>query len=595
MRARVNLSLALLLSAGLFAISYGDQLFATQDQKASLKVSTALTEKLEIRLEPLQALLDGCFTTSTACSTCHSFSEEAIALRDSKGANIAPYDLWQSTMMANASRDPLWRAMVSAEIMATPSRKKEIEEKCTRCHAPMASVEKQHANEKMSLDEIYNKDARYNQLALDGVSCTLCHQILPDNLGKPESYSGHFEISKTRVAFGPHKDPFSGPMIMFTDLEPTYGQHITQSELCATCHTLYTTPHDADGTPTKGQFLEQAPYLEWKNSTFATKMGKEQKPLSSCQDCHMPKSDDEGKRINTAIARHPNGLDFGPVEERSPYGRHLLVGGNTLIPQILAAFSDELNPMASAEAFKATEEQARKQLRKKTAQLRIDAIQRKAQSLDIRLQLNNRCGHKFPSAHPIRRAWLHLKVDNEKGQILFESGAVDSEFRLVDGTGKVLRAEQVGGASQPHFDVITDSSQVQIYSANMQDRHGKETHSLMRAASYLKDNRLLPIGWKKDGPNASETRPIGIGSDQNFVDGQDQITYRLPLAILSKSKKLIISARLLYQTLSSRHAAELFKYDTAEIRDLKRMLKKVKNKAELIDEHSKVYSLEDSK
>ena len=42
-------------------------------------------------------------------------------------------------MMANSARDPFWRAVLSAEVDATPSAKALIEEKCTRCHAPMAA------------------------------------------------------------------------------------------------------------------------------------------------------------------------------------------------------------------------------------------------------------------------------------------------------------------------------------------------------------------------------------------------------------------------------------------------------------------------
>ena len=79
------------------------------------------------------------FLDSKNCALCHSNSDRAIAMRDRKNRPIAPYDLWQASMMANSSRDPYWRAVLSAEVVATPSKKALIEEKCTRCHAPMAA------------------------------------------------------------------------------------------------------------------------------------------------------------------------------------------------------------------------------------------------------------------------------------------------------------------------------------------------------------------------------------------------------------------------------------------------------------------------
>ena len=34
----------------------------------------------------------------------------------------------------------------------------------------------------------------------------------------------------------------------------------------------------------------------------------------------------------------------------------------------------------------------------------------------------NLAGHKFPTGHPYRRAWLHVRVSDPAGRVLFESG-----------------------------------------------------------------------------------------------------------------------------------------------------------------------------
>jgi hypothetical protein len=71
--------------------------------------------------------------TSEACALCHSTSERATAMRDSAERSVAPFDLWQSTMMANAARDPFWRAVMSAEMAATPNAAAHIAGECMKC------------------------------------------------------------------------------------------------------------------------------------------------------------------------------------------------------------------------------------------------------------------------------------------------------------------------------------------------------------------------------------------------------------------------------------------------------------------------------
>ncbi|MEZ5364511.1 MAG: hypothetical protein R2748_19810 [Bryobacterales bacterium] len=64
-----------------------------------------------------------------------------------------------------------------------------------------------------------------------GVSCTVCHQIDPANLGKPESFTAGFKINDRDQIYGPHRDPFPMPMRMHTGRTPTYAPHMTESAL----------------------------------------------------------------------------------------------------------------------------------------------------------------------------------------------------------------------------------------------------------------------------------------------------------------------------------------------------------------------------
>ncbi len=47
-----------------------------------------------------------------------------------------------------------------------------------------------------------NPANQLHDLAMDGISCTSCHQIMPDNFGEKDSYSGHYLIDARNRAFG---------------------------------------------------------------------------------------------------------------------------------------------------------------------------------------------------------------------------------------------------------------------------------------------------------------------------------------------------------------------------------------------------------
>ena len=157
------------------------------------------------------------------------------------------------------------------------------------------------------------------RLAMDGVSCTTCHQIRPDNLGEESSFDGNFVIrTDTGVdprIFGPFDvdDGLSRIMQSATGFLPDSSTHVQQSELCATCHTLFTPSLDAEGREV-GRFPEQTPYLEWRHSAFA---GSE-----SCQSCHMPEA-------STA----PISSVLG--EPREEVSQHVFRGGNAFMLRLL--------------------------------------------------------------------------------------------------------------------------------------------------------------------------------------------------------------------------------------------------------------------
>src|SRR6188768_4420732 len=80
--------------------------------------------KDEIEAFKLQLMSPICpgeyFLTSTHCKGCHGFDSAMTANIDENGVSVNLFDHWESTIMANSARDPLWRAKVSHEIQVNP-------------------------------------------------------------------------------------------------------------------------------------------------------------------------------------------------------------------------------------------------------------------------------------------------------------------------------------------------------------------------------------------------------------------------------------------------------------------------------------------
>ena len=223
------------------------------------------------------------FETSDACISCHN------GLTTASGEDVSIGNSWRATMMANSSRDPYWQASVRREMLEHPAAQEEIEDECAVCHMPMSRYQAKAEGRKGSVFShlpIGASDRPADQLAADGVSCTTCHQILSQGLGLPESFVGGFRVDESlpqgsRPIYGPYEIDSGRARIMQSSAQyrPMQGAHIRSSELCATCHTLYTEARDAAGKVI-ARLPEQVPYLEWRRSDYAK--------TQSCQTCHMP-------------------------------------------------------------------------------------------------------------------------------------------------------------------------------------------------------------------------------------------------------------------------------------------------------------------
>jgi len=474
------------------------------------------------------------FSGSGNCSLCHG------GLTDSTGADVSIDTHWRSTLMANAARDPLWQAKVDSEVGRTPAISGLIQEKCSRCHTPMARVQAAADGTPISLlgSGFFSPSNSLHEAAMDGVSCSLCHQIQGAGLGTPATFTGQYSIDTTTVApdrimFGQYADPFTNPMRMHVGFTPEYGGHSLDSALCGTCHTLYTPVIRSDGSY-GGEFPEQMTYLEWKHAA------RVRGTSPTCQDCHLP------------VAAGPAQISNRPwhLAARDGFGMHHLTGGNAYMLRILKARAADLGVTADAAQLDATIERTLIGLGTHSAAISIPAAQVSSGLLTAVVDVANLTGHKLPSGVPLRRAWIHMKVTDRKGKVVFESGAP-----AADGSIAGNDADVAAGVFEPHRDVIADPGEVQIYESIMGDAAGKVTFTFLRGEAYLKDNRLLPAGFDKASAAPEIAARGGAESDPSFVGGLDRVTYRIPLG--TASGRLTITARLLYQSVSRRFVEDL--------------------------------------
>jgi len=480
------------------------------------------------------------FQTSDRCFACHN------SLSTSAGEDISIGFAWRPTMMANSARDPYWQAGVRRESIDHPESGAAIEDECSKCHMPMARYQSKfdgHEGEVFS-HLSFGSDDRMDRLAQDGVSCSLCHQITKDKLGTRESLVGGFVVDTTRSKgereeYGPFKIEDGQNRIMRTSsggYRPTEGEHVRQSELCATCHTLITEALGPGGQKI-GELPEQMPYQEWYASDFREKQ--------SCQSCHMPVVQ-EPTRVTNTLGKPRDGMS-----------RHVFVGGNFFMQRVLNRYRADLGVWALPEEFEAAATRTTEHLKSKTALISIDRVDVSGGRLQAEISLENLSGHKFPTAYPSRRAWLHVTIKDRNNVVFFESGALNPNGSI---QGNDNDADP--NRFEPHYTEINNPDQVQIYEDIMVGANNMPTTGLLTAVRFIKDNRLLPKGFDKRTAEQMIAPQGGAMNDADFMAGGDKIRYSVPLG--NAQGPYQVEAEFWFQPISYRWANNLKPYNAME-------------------------------
>lgn len=538
------------------------------------------------------------FLTSTNCTGCHDADPPGLmalrapaSLGAGRSVDLSPHGEWSSSLMGLSGRDPVFHAQLEYEKALRPAFAAYLDNTCYRCHGVMgqrqlALEQKRPFAHQMIYARPSSADGKFGALARDGVSCSACHGMAENDLGRPETFTGRFALAPQGVLYGPYQDALRPkPMQQALGYTIQAGAHLRSAAMCGTCHTVVL-PRVKQGAPAPAaeadpagpRVHEQTTYFEWRASAYGDEQGGA--GVRTCQACHMPATfslsgDDRPLRFKIANIEeympHIGGSlprrDIS-LRRRHPYARHTLVGANYFVLEMFDLFGrilgverdnprDDERMVPGLELAKAETVQL-VQRGSVTLEL-VEGPRLSGRTLRARVRVRNLAGHKLPTGVGFRRAFLEFRVLDEAGQTLWVSGGTDEVGVILGGDGRPLPTEF--GGVEPHHQIIRSPDQVQIYEERHKDDTGALTISFLSLFRRVKDNRLLPLGFRADAQDTEEIDPVGTGQDLDYTDrrqqGTDEVTYELALgAVAAKARN--VEVKLHYQAIPPYYLREIF-------------------------------------
>jgi hypothetical protein len=512
---------------------------------------------------------------------------------------------WAGTMMANATRDPAFYATLSVanqdlidlvnslpgdpkdpetplgkflkrnkligDLSRGPDGKLQPEELlpvtgdfCLRCHSPVGWMEAHSEPPTAAFPflkgQLWGAALRENPVdahgapkpmdasvesegEMDGITCDFCHRLT--NGSKKESrYDGSWIAAGNGGFFVERSDPFEEEVEVEYDL-------LAESRSCGICHDV-TNPLLKTETRINGQVPDmyhpiERTYTEWYWSGYRGE--------KTCQDCHEPM---QFQGAQTWMIHPVLDLLWGEVDQRwreSPYHYE--------VPDRSPLYLDAARRNREFLADEAAEVEL----------LEMSSPPQAGETITVRVKVINKAGHKLPTGFAEgRQAWIHIKVVDVTGKVIYEDGVLDENGSLVR-TPESKVYEQVVLAGRPEHREKEDRTCYEGYP--FLDRNGdscvdeKESHFRFVLMNYIKkDNRIPPKGYKKEAFAKDGAFIIPFDpKDTDYADGQywDITPYSFILPPDAKGP-LQITATLWYQSFSREYIQFLNEHDAEKTR-----------------------------
>lgn len=518
---------------------------------------------------------------SDNCAACHRGTNTA---GQPTQTTFRPYSTWAGSMMANATRDPLFWAALDVANNDVPG----AGDFCLRCHTPRGwfggHVVKGAfggANDVTLGSAGCLLSGRYDSADdLDsdfgGTTCHYCHRLMPQGpLGEPGyignanawlddgecENTGEFEPCRR----GPYTYTGDGSQPPHAWVQSAYH---AQSAICGLCHDVSTpdtssgplkTLKLANGIDTGLPFPIERTFSEWQQSAFADVVFRDgldpavtgqafPAKGAVCQTCHMPSSEDPDASA-CVFSGFPSRTGNLPV--------HAFAGGNTWVPGILkgqyGAGIVANGGIDRSEAFDQTIAWARQMLAgaaslSTTIQGYTPPSGSTPGSLAVQVKVTNLSGHKLPSGYSEgRRMWLNLQVRDAANALVFESAAYDDTSAMLAQDPQARVYEVLQGIYNHNGTNACD----------VVDGEGNAMFHFVLNDCIAKDTRIPPAGFRpatSGDPNGYTLRPVGAtypetSPGSGILVNYDSASYAITVPA-GTSGPLTVTARLYYQTAS---------------------------------------------
>jgi hypothetical protein len=468
----------------------------------------------------------------TVCRSCHGGT--SLPSR-----TFLPHSTWSGSMMAHATRDPIFWAALDVANRDVPG----VGDWCLRCHSPVGwlggRVSKtgsgvpgetvNGSNGCLLRGSFTDNDGPKDDYS--GVTCHQCHRMkeLGPNAASAPHGSGNFWLDDANVnnpgqcgdqpcRFGPYNyqtgDELMAPHVW------AYGSFTVTSAMCGTCHDV-TSPITDLGTPVKTlivpnmtnagrdtglPFPIERTFAEWRQSSFGNaflvdsfeRPGTQSKSgvqVTDCQDCHMRSSSDANAR---ACVQNP----FGSRTDNLAV--HEFVGGGAwalrLIKSLYGGVTGLNREVAIDQAILWSEQLL--SMRSATINVALAPWTAGSGPLQATVTVTNLSGHKLPTGYSEgRRMWLLVEAHDANGAPVFSSGAWNSA------TGDLTPDAQLR-----IYETLQGRWNSTLGTCETADGLGRPEFHFVLNNCIAKDNRIPPLGFTpahSGDPEGLEMRPVG--------------------------------------------------------------------------------------
>lgn len=360
------------------------------------------------------------YSESKSCLACH---QEA-------------YDEWEVSAHArSAGQDPFYENL--EENFAVKEMGTDFTRWCAGCHTPLA----------LNSGKVGANSWKPRQAEQEGSSCVFCHTISEVREGsKGVPHDGSYTSSPDLVQQYPFANSdgigkkISNALTMMapeTHKKSYSKSFYSSAKYCASCHTEY--------IPTTGAKSFDT-YKEWQESVYS---GNDPETKRTCIDCHMA-----ADPADPAKKSPGQSTKFGTQKEN--VRNHRFVGANQAVPWLYG----------DTEQFELTE----KMLRSAATVEIVNAKLTDSSQLGFQVKVTNvGAGHYLPTGvADLRQMWLDIKVKDNQGKIVFQSGKVAKDGEI--------------------------DPKATIFNTIIADKDGKPllNHETWRKVKLLKDERIAP-------------------------------------------------------------------------------------------------------